>query len=153
MATDSQSEEPPPDAARDDDSLHPFHGIQSPGICFTSGHSLLPHKYLSTPTSIGSFDEVWIVTPDKERLLYTDPPEAGSYTVTYHDFDQIVGAAITWEHANEDHVALHLDGEDGTILDLRADLGVSPKTEYSIQSCPLRPNPFFRRQSGRPSAL
>lgn len=132
-----------------DDSLHPFHGIQSPGIFFSSGHCLVLNKYSSAPTSIEAFDEIWIVTPDGERLLYTDPPKAGSYTERYHDFDRIVGAAITWEQANEDRVALHLDGEDGTVLELRADLGVSPRVRVLNTFTSLTPQPIVRTSIGQ----
>lgn len=149
MATDSRLEKSQPEAVRADASLRPFHGIQSPGICFASGHCLVLNKYSSTPTSIKAFDEVWMVAPDGERRLYTDPPEAGSYIETYHDFNRIVGAAITWEQANEDRVALHLEGEDGTSLDLRADLGVSPRIRVLNTITSLTPQPILRSSIGQ----
>lgn len=130
-------------------ALHPFRGLQSPGICFSSGHCLVFNKYSSTPTSIEAFDEIWIVSPDGERLLYTDPSKAGSYTERYHDFDRVVGAAISWEQANEDRVALHLDGEDGTVLELSADLGVSPRIRVLNTITSLTPQPIVRTSIGQ----
>lgn len=149
MGTDSRSEKSPPEAVKAEASLHPFRGIQSPGICFASGHCLVLNKYSSTPTSIKAFDEVWMVTPDGERRLYSDPPEAGSYTKPYHDFDRIVGAAITWEQANEDRVGLHLEGEDGTSLDLRTNLGVSPRIRVLNTITSLTPQPVLRSSIGQ----
>lgn len=129
--------------------LQPFRGIQSPGICFSSGHCLVLNNYSSAPTSIEAFDEIWIVTPDGERLLYTDPPKAGSYTETYHDFDRVVGAAITWKQANKERVALHLDGDDGTVLDMRADLGGSPKIRVLNTIMSLTPQSILRTSIGQ----
>lgn len=130
-------------------SLQPLRGIQSPGICFSSGHCLITHKYSSTPTAIDAFDEIWIVTPDGERHLYTDPPKAGSYTERYHDFDRIVGSAITWEQANDERVALHLDGDDGTVLDMRADLGTSPNIRLLNTITSLTPQSILRTSIGQ----
>lgn len=138
-----------PTMADAEESLQPFHGIQSPGLCFSSGHCLVLNKYASAPTPIEAFGEIWIVTPDGERLLYTDPPAAGAYTEAYHDFDRTVGASITWERANEDRIAVHLDGEDGTVLELRSDLGVSPGVRVLNAITALTPRPVVRTSIGQ----
>lgn len=137
------------ESARENPTMQPFHGVLSPGICFASGHCVVLNNYTSTPTSIGAIDEVWMVTPEGERLLYADPPEAGPIIETYHDFDRTRGAEITWGQANEDSVEVDIDAEDGTTFTLRADLGVSRKIRLLNAMMTLTPRPIVRTSVGQ----
>lgn len=137
-----------PAAANDDRPLQPFRTHQSPGLSFARGYCLCPIHYSTTPTHIDGYDEVWLITPDGERRLYSDPSEAGPLTQQYHKFDRTVGASITWEHASHDRVALHLDGEDGTTVDLRATLGVTTGIRLLNMIASLTPRPILRTSIG-----
>ena len=128
--------------------LQPFHGFLTPGICFASGHCVWLLHFSSTPTAIAAYDEVWIITPDGERLLYVDPIEAGPYVETYHEFDRVIGATTTWNEAGTDGVEVHLEAEDGTTLDLRADLGASTGTRLLTTITSLTPQPILRTSVG-----
>lgn len=149
MATGPQSADPPPDANGEDESLQPFKGFLSPGICFASGHCVMVQNFSSTPTQIDAFDEVWIFTPDGERLMYVDPPAAGPDCQTYHDFDRTLGATITWNHAHEDRVSLALEGEDGTTLDLDVELGSTTETRLLNAISDLTPQSLLRTSIGQ----
>jgi hypothetical protein len=149
MATGQQSADAPREATREDESLQPFHGVLTPGICFASGHCVMVLSFSSTPTRIDAYDEVWVFTPDRERRLYTDPPEAGPYVETYHDFDRTLGATITWAQANEDRIAFALEGEDGTTLDLDVDLGSTTATRLLNTVTDLTPQSLLRTSIGQ----
>lgn len=148
MATDQHSTAPKAEASRADEPLQPFHGLVCPGICFASGHCFWVFNWESTPTAVGDYDIVWIITPDGERLLYVDPPEAGPIVETYHEFDRTVGATITWDRADNEAIDLHLDGEDGTMLDLRAELGSSAGTSLLNAITSLTPQSVLRTSIG-----
>lgn len=137
------------DAAREDLALQPFHGVLSPGICFASGHCVVLNTYSSTPTSIGAYDEVWMITPDGDRFLYTDPSEAGSVVETYHNFDRTCGATITWDRASEDRLTVDIDAEDGTTCTIRADLGVPRKIRLLNAMMTRTPRPIVRTAIGQ----
>lgn len=148
----SGSERPaasPPEADSASRPLRPFRTRQSPGLFFARGYCLCPIHYSATPTPLNTYDELWLITPDGERRLYSDPPEAGALTQRYHEFDRAVGASITWEHASHDRVAVHLDGEDGRTVDLRADLGVTPGISLLNVIASLTPRPILRTSIGQ----
>ena len=148
MATEQQSTESAGEHRETDSALQPFRGFLTPGICFGSGHCVWLLHFSSTPTAIEAYDEVWIVTPDGERFLYVDPLEAGPNVETYHDFDRVIGATITWSEAGTDGVEVHLEAEDGTTLDLRADLGASTGTRLLTSITSLTPQPILRTSIG-----
>lgn len=106
-------------------------------------------NFSSTPTRLDAYDEVWIFTPDGERHLYTDPPEAGPYVETYHDFDRTLGATITWDQADEDRVALALEGEDDVTLDLDVDLESTTATRLLNTITNLTPQSLIRTSIGQ----
>lgn len=149
MATSQQTSADPREATREDESLQPFHGFLTPGICFASGHCVMVLNFSSTPTRIDAYDEVWIFTPDGERRLYADPPEAGPFVETYHDFDRTFGATIFWDQANEDRVAFTLEGEDGMTLDLTVDLGSTTATRLLNTITDLTPQSILRTSIGQ----
>lgn len=149
MAANQQSAEVLRKGSVEGDSLQPFHGLLTPGICFTNGHCVMIYNFSSTPTRIGAYDEIWLFTPEGERWLYTDPPEARPYVETYHDFDQTRGATITWNQADEDRVAFALTGEDGTTLELDVDLGSTTATRLLNMITALTPQFLLRTAIGR----
>lgn len=106
-------------------SIQPFTGVLFPGICFESGHCFCLYKWWETPTSIDEYESLWIITPDGERLLYGDRPEAVTFVQKYHKFDQTHEAEINWTTLGKDRLECTLEGEDGTTLDLSLDLGSS----------------------------
>ena len=147
MAT--QREERESSLAVDRDApLTPLHGFLCPGVCFPTGHCLWLLKFSSTPTAIGAYGQVWLVTPEGERLLYTDPAEAQQYVQLYHDFDRTAGGTITWDRADEDCIEMQLDGEDGTTLSLRVDLGSSTSTRLLNGITSLTPQFVLRSSFG-----
>lgn len=148
MATEQESAPPVREPRVDATALEPFHGFLSPGICFASGHCIWLLHMAKTPTSIGTYDEVWVITPEEQRILYVDPVEAGPYVETYHEFDRVVGGTITWERATTDEIMVHLDAEDGTTLDLEATLGPSTGTRLLQLVSALTPTPILRMSLG-----
>lgn len=130
-------------------SLHPFSGFLVPGMCFTSGHCVWLLNMESTPTPIGSYKEVWVITPDDERILYVDPVDAGPYVELYHNFDQIVGADITWELADTSGITAKMNADDGTTLFIQASLGSSTGTRLLNAITTMTPQPVLRTTIGK----
>lgn len=128
--------------------LQPFHGCFTPGICFESGHCLWMFNWFSSPTEFDGYSDIWLITPDEKRILYADPPEAGQAVETWHEFDLTVGAAISWSQTGEDIVECHLEGEDGTTLDFRSELGSSTGTSLLNTMTSLTPQPILRTGFG-----
>lgn len=129
--------------------LQRFHGRMSPGICLDSGHCFWVIKWDRTPTSIGSYSEIWIITPDGDRLLYADPREAGPFVEKYHDFDRTHGATITWDRIDDAVVKLQVSGEDNTTLELRIELGTSPATRLLNSISAVTPSTVLRTSIGQ----
>lgn len=129
-------------------TLEPFHGFLSPGICFSSGYCIWLLHMAETPTPIGTYEEVWVITPEGRRILYVDPVKARPYVETYHNFDNVVGGTITWNRATEDELVLHLDADDDTTLDLEATLKPSTGTRLLQVVSTLTPTPLLRRSLG-----
>lgn len=148
MESGERVPEPPPDNVSDDHPLSPFDGIQSPGMCFSSGHCICPVTYGSTPTPIDGYDELWLITPEGDRILYTDPAEAGAYAETFHEFDRTIGASITWEEATQDSISVSLEADDETTVTLRASLGATVQTRLLNLLVALTPGAVVRTSLG-----
>lgn len=148
VGTEQQSRESSHEDSGEDVSLQPFHGFFTPGICFTSGYCLCLYKWSSSPTVLDTYESFFILTPAGDRRLYADPAEAGPYVETYHEFDRTSGATITWTQATEEGMELHLEGNDGTTLDLRAELGASTGTQLLTSVTSLTPTPMLRTSLG-----
>jgi hypothetical protein len=149
MATERSSTSGAEGTSRKTVDLQRFHGRFSPGICFDSGHCFWLFKWEQTPTSLGSYSNIWIITPEGDRLLYADPPEAGPFVEKYHDFDRTTGASITWDRIDDQVLEIHVDGDDGTTLELRAELGSSPATRLLTAISTLTPNAVLRTSVGQ----
>lgn len=149
MATEQSTAPPTGSDSQPAAQLQRFHGWFSPGICFDSGHCIWVFKWEHTPTSLGAYSDVWVITPDGDRLLYADPPEAGPFVEKYHDFHRTYGASITWDRVDDDAVEFHLDGDDDTTLEFRAELGASPATRVLTAISRLTPRAVLRTSIGQ----
>lgn len=149
MATEQTATSETGSTTRTTAQLQRFHGRVSPGICFDSGHCFWLLKWDRTPTSLGSYSDVFIITPDGDRLLYADPPEAVPFVEKYHDFDRTNGATITWHRIDDDGVEVHVDGDDDTTLKFRAELGPSPATRLLNAISTLTPSSVLRTSVGQ----
>lgn len=136
------------DGAPNERPLRPFRGSFGSGICFASGHSFWLFRFGATPTRFGAYDGVWAITPEGHRVLYADPVGVVRVASTYHEFDRTVGASITWGRMDDDVVELHLDGEDGTTVGLRARLGASTGSRLLNALITLAPRPLLRTSIG-----
>lgn len=105
--------------------LRPYRGFFSPGLYFTSGHGMRIYNFTSTPKDVGAFFQVWMMTPEGKKILYVDPEAAGDIVSTWYNFDDVVGASISWEWLEEDTININMETMDGTTLDLQLDLGSS----------------------------
>lgn len=149
MATERSSKSRTGSTTQTTAELQRFHARVSPGICFDSGHCFWLFKWDQTPTSLGAYSDVWIITPDGDRLLYADPPEAGLFVEKYHDFDRTNGATIIWDRIDDDIVEVHVDSDDDTTLELRAELGSSPATRFLNAISTLTPSTLLRTSFGQ----
>lgn len=88
-------------------------------LCFESGHCIWLLEFPSTPTRFDSYTELWIITPDGKRILYTDPKAATEEVLKYHDFDQTNSASITCDTSHS-QISVTMEATDGTSLELTA---------------------------------
>lgn len=128
--------------------LVPFSGRVIPGVCFSSGYCLWVIDFVSTPTNIGSYREVWVITPDGERILYTDPEAAREIVLQSHDFDQVHGGEITQEQIGSNTTQVTLDGADGTTLELKYSIDQSLGTRVMNLLGTLTPSAVLRTDLG-----
>ncbi|MGD8603906.1 MAG: hypothetical protein PVF49_04950 [Anaerolineales bacterium] len=87
--------------------LKPFHGYQSSIIPFSSGYYVYLASWDSTPTSFPQFSNLWLITPENKRILFSDPPASSDIVCIYHEFDEIAGASINLVWASQTDV--HID--------------------------------------------
>lgn len=137
-------EEPP---AEGTGTLGAFPGNFVPGICFGSGYCIWLLEFKSTPTSFDSYTELWIITPDGERVLYTDPEAATEEVIKYHDFDRTEGASITCD-ASPSQIQVTMEANDGTAFDLTASTSQTVGTRILNTVTTLTPAPILRSRAG-----
>lgn len=100
-------------------TLGAFTGNFIPGVCFESGHCVWLLEFTSTPTQFDSYTELWIIAPDGERVLYTDPEAAADEVLNYHDFDRTEGASVTCDTSHS-QITVTMEATDGTNFELTA---------------------------------
>lgn len=127
--------------------LRPFRGYFSPGVTFSSGHTIYLYNFQSTPTEIDSYGEFWIVSPDREKTLYVDPERATESVLRYHNFDRTVGADLEWT-IDGDSLAVTMDGDDGTEAEFRASLGRTIGTRALDLTTTVTPKFVLRSRLG-----
>ena len=86
--------------------LKPYHGYQSSIIPISSGYYFYLASWDNTPTQFPRFSNVWLVTPENKRILFSDPLASSEIVCIYHEFHEIYGATIgiDWITENELHV-------------------------------------------------
>lgn len=129
-------------------TLQPFPGRYIPGVCFESGHCVWLLDFISTPTRFDSYVELWLVTPDGERVLYTDPGAAADEVMMYHDFDRTEVASITHDIAQSGRVKVSMEAADGTSLETRVSLGQTLGTRVLNMVIALTPQSILRSRPG-----
>lgn len=129
-------------------TIQPFMGVLSPGICFTSGHCFCLYKWWDTPTSLDEYESLWLITPEGERCLYGDRPEAVRFVQKYHNFDRTSEADISWNKLDNDHMECSLEGEDGTSVELQLELGSTMGTRFLNGITSLTPKKILRTSFG-----
>jgi hypothetical protein len=93
--------------------LKPYHGYQSSIIPFSSGYYLYLAIWDSTPTDFHRFSNIWVVTPENKRMLFSDPPASSEIVCLYHDFHEVYGASISLGWASEYHLLVECESLNG----------------------------------------
>lgn len=129
-------------------AIAPFTGVLSPGICFSTGHCFCLYKWWDTPTSLDAYESFWLITPEGERRLYGDSPEAVTFVQKYHEFDRTSEADISWTELDDDEMACSLRGDDGTSVDLQLHLGSTMGARALNGMTTLTPKRILRTSVG-----
>lgn len=129
-------------------TIQPFTGVLSPGICFSSGHCFCLYKWWATPTSLEEYESFWLITPEGERRLYGDRPEAVTFVQKYHEFDRTSEADISWNELDNEYMECSLEGEDGTSVELQLNLGSNIGTRVLNAMTTLTPKKILRTSVG-----
>ena len=101
--------------------LRAYHGSQSSLIPFTSDYYLYFASWDSTPTRFSSYSNIWVITPEDQRILFADPPASSEIACIYHDFHEVHGGAISLVWPSENQLRLHCESHDG-VHELSMDL-------------------------------
>ena len=83
--------------------LKPYHSYQSSIIPLSSKHYIYLAYWDRTPTQFPGFSNVWLVTPENKRILFSDPPASSEIVCLYHEFDEIYGASIRLDWISDNH--------------------------------------------------
>lgn len=126
------------------ENLHSFHGFFSPGLYFASGHGMRLYNFTSTPKDVEAFFQIWVMTPQEEKILYVDPEAANAIISTWYTFDEVVGSSISWEWPDSDTLHIDVEADDGTTLDMRLSLGSSPATAILNAIITITPQALMR---------
>ncbi|MEJ2756980.1 MAG: hypothetical protein P8046_00735 [Anaerolineales bacterium] len=137
-------------------SLKPYHGYQSSIIPLTSGYYIYLASWDKTPTEFSHFTNVWLITPEDERVLFADPPASSPIVCLYHEFHEIYGATITldWISKNQlnvqcksldDRYNLNIDFqlEETWASRLLVSLGGGPPTNFRLSKPMLAVSNFL----------
>ncbi|MEF8821888.1 MAG: hypothetical protein V5A52_06390 [Halovenus sp.] len=130
-----------------DGTLAAFTGNFVPGVCFESGHCFWLLEFTSTPTQFDSYTELWIITPEGKRVLYTDPEAATDEVLKYHDFDRTEGASVTCDAANG-RIGVRMEATDGTDFELTASAGQTLRTRLLNGVITLTPSVILQSPIG-----
>lgn len=145
--TDPQAAKDEQSAAHHNGTLGAFTGTFVPGLCFESGHCFWLLAFTDTPTRFDAYTELWIITPDGERVLYTDPEPATQEVRKYHDFDRVNGATISCD-ISQDRFGATLEATDGTELELTAAAGQTIGTRLLNTVIALTPDAILQSRMG-----
>lgn len=134
-------------ATQQSGTLGGFPGTFVPGLCFESGHCFWLLSFTDTPTRFDAYTELWIITPEGERVLYTDPEPAAEEVQKYHDFDQVNGATITCD-ISDNRVDVSMEAIDETELELTAVAGQTIGTRILNTVIALTPDVILQSRMG-----
>jgi hypothetical protein len=83
--------------------LKPYHGYQTSILPLSSGYYFYLASWDKTPTEFPCFSNIWLVTPEDKRMLFSDPPATSEIVCIYHEFHEIYGASIdlNWISENQ----------------------------------------------------
>jgi hypothetical protein len=93
--------------------LRPFHGYQTSITALSRDYYFYLASWDSTPTRLPRFSNVWLVTPENIRILFSDPPASSQIVSIYHDFQEIYGASITVDWTTKSELHVHCTSLDG----------------------------------------
>jgi hypothetical protein len=122
--------------------LETFHGYQSSFIPFSSGYYLYLAKWDATPTRFSSFSNLWVITPENNRILYADPQGTSKIVCIYHEFNEICGAAISVDHTATNHLFIDcssLDGDQTIRVELKLAETLGSRLVSGLSSSPPTP--------------
>jgi len=105
--------------------LRPFRGFLIPGMYFSTGYCLMPLNFSSTPTNLGAYSEIWLITPEGKRILYVDPEAAGDIVCTFHHCHEVVAASLDWEWSTPEKLHIGMEAKNSSTLDMQVILGSS----------------------------
>lgn len=123
--------------------LKKFHGYQSSITPFSSQYYFYLAIWDNTPTPLPQFSNIWLITPENHRILFSDPPESSDIVCLYHDFHEIHGSSIFMEWITENHLQLRctsLNGLHKLEVDFLVKETLSSKLLIAIAGGP--PTPF-----------
>lgn len=109
--------------------LAPFKGYFCPGLYFSSNYCLWLSNFSSTPTGIGPYTDVWLITPHGKRVLLVAPETAGAVVCAFHNFHEVIGASFVCEWPDPQSLHVAVEAKDGTSLEIRIGLVSSSRLE------------------------
>lgn len=124
-------------------ALKKYQGIQSSIIPFSSRYYFYLASWDKTPTDFPRFSNVWLITPDNQRILFSDPGNSSSIVCIYHDFDEIMGSSISIEWIDKKHLKVRCKSENDLHkleLDFHVKETIASKILISMAGGP--PTPF-----------
>jgi len=125
-------------------SLKPYHGYQSSIIPLSSGYYFYLASWDSTPTQFSHFSNVWLVTAENKRILFSDPPASSEIVCIYHEFHEINGASIILDWISENYFHIQCESID-KVYELNAKFQLSePLTSRLLLAIGSGPPTKFR---------
>jgi hypothetical protein len=123
--------------------LRPFYGYQTSIIPLSSNHYFYLASWNKTPTQFPRFSNVWLVTPQDKRILFSDPPESSEIVSIYHDFHEIYDASITVDWIAKRQLHVNCKSLDGAYrLDANLDVHQSLASRLLVALGSGPPTPF-----------
>lgn len=124
--------------------LKPYHGYQSSIIPLSSGYYFYLASWDKTPTEFSRFSNIWLVTPEDKRILFSDPPATSGIVCIYHEFHEIYGASIFLNWTSENKLNVQCKSVDD-VYELNVDLHLhEPFTSRLLVSIGSSPPTRFR---------
>jgi hypothetical protein len=124
--------------------LKPYHCYQSSIIPISSGYYFYLASWNKTPTLFPRFSNIWLVTPEDVRMLFSDPPASSGIVCIYHEFHEIYGASIGLNWISENQLNVQCKSLDD-VYELNVDIHLyEPLTSRLLVSIGSSPPTRFR---------